>query len=87
MTSAPPSGWDHNMPLLSHRPPYPTEDLLRSGTLFEIMNVRRNNRLMNQMDTKNITQIGDKSLSFDDKKINDESNATSFDLDLNPDLI
>ncbi|PJF18078.1 hypothetical protein PSACC_02102 [Paramicrosporidium saccamoebae] len=39
LTVGPPEGWQQDQPLVLHRPPYPTEDLMRSSRLFQVINV------------------------------------------------
>ena len=40
LTCSAPRGWKPGAPLLPHRPPYPTEDLIRQSALFSLMTAK-----------------------------------------------
>lgn len=89
LTTGPPNGWKQDQPLVLHRPPYPTEDLMRQSRLFQVMNVNGS-----AADT-----VGDTELKFENANVSSiidrahhgashqEQEASFFDLDLNPDLL
>ena len=37
LTTGAPSGWNPSQPLINHKPPYPTEDLIRRSALYQMM--------------------------------------------------
>ena len=51
LSAGPPLGWNANSPLYAHRPPFPTEDLMRCSTLFRVMNTL-DHKVHNQINLK-----------------------------------
>ena len=37
VTTGAPKGWNPSQPLIIHKPPYPTEDLIRRSALYQLM--------------------------------------------------
>jgi hypothetical protein len=82
LTVGPPEGWQQDQPLVLHRPPYPTEDLMRSSRLFQVMNVGVVEDVSH--DTP-ITKNGGRRQS---RVAQDhDMDLSLLDLDLNPDLL
>lgn len=87
-TLGPPLGWTPGASLRMSRPPYPTEDLMRSSLLFRKMNLKESTMLVDGTDVLNSDVQQVTSASRRRSSIHD-STLTSFnimDLDLNPDL-
>lgn len=85
-TQGPPLGWTAQAPLRLHRPPYPSEDLMRASLLFRKMNLQE----------KSVQELGSAAPEAARHAQNGlmrqpvEALAQGFDimdLDLNPDLI
>lgn len=89
LTEAPPSGWKPEHPLILHRPPYPTEDLMRASLLFRIMNVGEKEERGTPAQQYALPSEGQAASSPQAKPLPQGSDDQSMllDLDLNPDLI
>lgn len=82
LITGPPDGWQPDHPLILHRPPYPTEDLMRSSRLFQIMNAGVTTE--SNMDAPEMRERARKmSITRDDH----DTEVAMLDLDLNPDLL
>lgn len=83
----PPKFWQADQPLVSHRPPYPTEDLLRSSLQFQIMNIGI--AVSSPAVEENVSNLAlrERRLSFGGNGADEEQNPSFLDLDLNPDLL
>ena len=97
LTHAPPSGpdWTPEQPLRLHRPPYPTEDLLRASLLFQRMNIQVRNGPETQAARKvhvhQETPVGQGETPVGERRLQSTTSRLStalldLDLDLNPDL-
>ena len=82
LTQGPPEGWHMDQPLILQRPPYPTEDLMRSSRLFQLMNVGPTEHVVEEK--SNITR-GNRVKRERHTKTDEE--PSFLDLDLNPDLL
>lgn len=85
LTTAPPDGsdWNAEMGLRMHRPPYPTEDLMRASLLFKRMNIKM------QADIQVAPELDVQTEVQELPKIASTASRLStaiLDLDLNPDL-
>lgn len=89
LTEAPPSGWKPEHPLILHRPPYPTEDLMRASLLFRIMNVGEREvqgTPARQFVSPSEGEVDPSPQTRSHPQASDDQNML-LDLDLNPDLI
>lgn len=87
-TLGPPLGWTPGGSLRMNRPPYPTEDLMRSSLLFRKMNLNESTMLTDgtQKLDSNAQQA---ALGHHRRNSVHDTHQPSFDimdLDLNPDL-
>lgn len=88
LTKGPHPNWKPGTSFGHHKPPYPTEDLMRMGILFQRMNLKAG-----QTPSKGLLPENDIDLTQSLLKSQEplkESNAFDFDLlglDLNPDLL
>lgn len=85
-TAGPPSNWGPGNSLKLHRPPYPTEDLMRASTLFRKMNLKQSTDEPSQMqDISNGATTGRRlSRGMDDSE---PAGFDLLDLDLNPEYL
>lgn len=87
-TMGPPLGWTAGASLRMNRPPYPTEDLMRSSFLFRKMNLNESAMVIDG--TQKPESDGQQAISGHPRRSSiHESHQLSFDimdLDLNPDL-
>ena len=88
LASAPPDDWRPEQPLILHRPPYPTEDLMRCSRLFQLMNVGIIDGHLSipaeaERSTKDTTMRSIPSINKDQPA----QELLLLDLDLNPDLL
>ena len=96
LSAGPPLGWTPDQPLYAHRPPFPTEDLMRCSTLFRLMNTATG-LASTQVDDPGVVRLKEVSTLNENpmmarennahRKSNDESENEMLILDLNPDLV
>lgn len=88
LTSGPPVGWTPDQPLGLHRPPYPTEDLMRASRLFQCQNIAPATSTNASPDPHREVEeklVHRLAMEEDSKHLHDH-NEMILDLDLNPDL-
>ena len=93
--SAPPN-WQPGRPLNSHRPPYPTEDLMRQSSLFSLMTKKKSLDVdrdepsivkpVEPVEPSITTTTTTSAPSRRRKGTTTQDKAKLLDLDLNPDL-
>lgn len=82
LTQGPPEGWHMDQPLILQRPPYPTEDLMRSSRLFQLMNVG-----ITECAVEEKSDITKEDETERGKHTRTDEEPSFLDLDLNPDLL
>lgn len=95
LSAGPPSGWTEKSPLYAHRPPFPTEDIMRCSSLFRFMNTPNQEAPLqhtievNEMQTSVGLGKSSPQKRTEKKKTKDseESDNEMLMLDLNPDMI
>lgn len=88
VTSCPPVGWTPDQPLRLHRPPYPTEDLMRASKLFAIMNAQQSPEPQARQEAAGTAHGHARSSAAGPLHQDVPDGQPAFlDLDLNPDLL
>lgn len=90
-TCAAPAGWEPGAPLQSHRPPYPTEDLIRQSGLFALMTQQRAEKRGEPVaaaedTTQAMTNTTTTSTVAASRRRKAQDKSKLLDLDLNPDM-
>lgn len=86
LTCGPPDDWRPDLPLVLHKPPYPTEDLMRGSLLFQTMNVQPAHP-RGEVISADVTDKGEKTARKNIVNQDHAENGMLLDLDLNPDLL
>lgn len=87
LSTGPPDGWTPGEPLYLHRPPYPTEDLLRASLLFQVMNDRASVNAIAVDASMHPEHKSALEATLDETVGSHEPSLLDLDLDLNPDLL
>lgn len=82
LTKGPPLNWVQGAPLAQHRPPYPTEDLMRSSLLFQTTNLAK----PSQAPDEPKEHVEQHVRHHTHQAIEQEPSFDLLNLDLNPDL-
>ena len=82
LTKGPPLNWVQGAPLAQHRPPYPTEDLMRSSLLFQTTNLAKSGQTSDESEEHVEQHIRHHAY----QAIEHEPSFDILNLDLNPDL-
>lgn len=97
-TASAPTGWNPSMPLHSHRPPYPTEDLIRRSALYQlmvssVMESKGQEPCYKESTSSSIMEVDSRDIPvFPSSSIRGRRKTTTadksklLDFDLNPDL-
>ncbi len=93
LTCSAPVDWKPGTPLLPHRPPYPTEDLIRQSGLFALMTAKSKNEADKPTEESNTEPIpttatpsATTTAAASRRRKAGGDKAKLLDLDLNPDL-
>jgi hypothetical protein len=101
LTCSAPRGWKPGAPLLPHRPPYPTEDLIRQSGLFALMASKTTTKINTKTGAETETETQEMTeKEFESSKQQSQlkqqvpskrrktgaDKAKLLDLDLNPDM-
>ena len=85
ITTGAPVDWNPSLPLITNKPPYPTEDLIRRSALYQMMTQQPANEsqpipttLDDVTEAKTAAPIRGRRRAADKSKL--------LDLDLNPDM-
>lgn len=92
ITTGAPKGWTPAQPLLIHKPPYPTEDLIRRSALYQLMTQSKPKPVeesINPIIEDTVNKIPEMKTSAPIRtrrkgQVGDQSKL--LDLDLNPDM-
>jgi hypothetical protein len=92
MTTGAPEGWTPEQPLVTNKPPYPTEDLIRRSALYQMMTQPSNVQSQDQTtkaseETPVLTETKPAAAPVRSRRRGAAADKSKLlDLDLNPDL-
>lgn len=90
LTTGAPKGWTPSQNLMTHKPPYPTEDLIRRSTLYQMMTQSTTvSSVVLQESTKDAapTEVKPAAAPVRSRRRGAATDKSKLlDLDLNPDM-
>lgn len=89
ITTGAPKAWTPAQPLLIHKPPYPTEDLIRRSALYQLMTQSKpkpEEEYINPIIEATVNTIPEMKPSIPIRTRRKGDQSKLLDLDLNPDM-
>ena len=90
VTTGAPRGWTPSQPLITHKPPYPTEDLIRRSALYQLMTMTQSSILAvnSQAPIESLSETKNTAAPIIRSRRRGPAadKSKSLDLDLNPDI-